>query len=395
MAKSLTRSELYALIWLKPRTALAKELGISDVAIGKHCARAHVPGPPPGYWARLSSGKQSARLPLPLRLPGQEDEIVLGGENRYYRSVPENLDEELVPPAFYEDPSYQVADAIKRLGRVTLVRDLSDPDGGLKRILSREAKRRAEHERHRSSYYEPYYDAPRFQRQLRIFASLARAFGRLYGPQEVVSTDEWVQGLGTLHQLTLPLRFGGIRLDLEFLEPGQASGTKKEKGVESTTLRTGGEGKLLGVQDWSDSPGAKLESQLDSIAKALLERAEKGLRLAEQRRYEYRLERRQEMREEIERRKIAAEKKRLEAIASHREAVRAEVIELSRQYRTANDIREMVALLSGHPDVRTGAAEVFAAWSTQAMSVADLLDPLRRPFLESVPIFGKKTGETS
>jgi hypothetical protein len=34
MAKMPTKSELYDLIWTRPR-ALAKELGISDVAIGK------------------------------------------------------------------------------------------------------------------------------------------------------------------------------------------------------------------------------------------------------------------------------------------------------------------------------------------------------------------------
>ena len=53
MVKIFTRSELYELIWSRPRTVLAKELGISDVAIGKHCAKGHIPGPPPGYWARL------------------------------------------------------------------------------------------------------------------------------------------------------------------------------------------------------------------------------------------------------------------------------------------------------------------------------------------------------
>lgn len=390
MVKIFTRSQLYELIWSKPRTALAKELGISDVAIGKHCAKEHIPGPPPGYWARLGAGKAAARLPLPLRLPGQADDIALGVEDRRYWKAEENLDEDLSLLTFEEDVSLQVANAVKRLGRVTLCRDLSDPGGGLKRVLLSEAKRRAKNEQHGWSIFKPYYDAPHFQRQLRIFASLARAFGRLYGPQEVVSNDEWVQGVGHLHQLTLPLHFGGARLDLEFAEPGQVTGRKKAKGVDSTTLRIQPDTNFLDVDEWSDTPHAKLEGQLDAIAKTILERAEQALRQAAQHHYEWRIERRKEMREDIERRKIEAEKNRLEALVAHREKVRAEVLELSQQYRIANDIREMLALLSEHPDVQTNAGDLFEKWRSEATRVADLLDPMKRPFLESVPTYAKE-----
>ena len=34
---------------------VAKELGISDVAVGKLCARLQVPKPPRGYWKRWIS----------------------------------------------------------------------------------------------------------------------------------------------------------------------------------------------------------------------------------------------------------------------------------------------------------------------------------------------------
>jgi len=40
--KTFTKAELYELVWSRPRTALAKELGLSDVAIAKHCVRARV-----------------------------------------------------------------------------------------------------------------------------------------------------------------------------------------------------------------------------------------------------------------------------------------------------------------------------------------------------------------
>ncbi|MPY75152.1 MAG: hypothetical protein GEU87_12910 [Alphaproteobacteria bacterium] len=61
----ISREELFALVWEKPIQDVATELGVSDVAIGKMCARLQVPKPPRGYWARVRSGQTPRRLPLP------------------------------------------------------------------------------------------------------------------------------------------------------------------------------------------------------------------------------------------------------------------------------------------------------------------------------------------
>ncbi len=59
-----SREELFALVWEKPTRQVAKELGVSDVAIGKLCERLQVPKPPRGYWARVHSGQTPRRPPL-------------------------------------------------------------------------------------------------------------------------------------------------------------------------------------------------------------------------------------------------------------------------------------------------------------------------------------------
>lgn len=41
----MKRSELYGLVWAKPMTQLAAELGISDVGLAKACRRHAVPAP--------------------------------------------------------------------------------------------------------------------------------------------------------------------------------------------------------------------------------------------------------------------------------------------------------------------------------------------------------------
>lgn len=52
---TLKRRKVYDLVWSKPRTTLAREMGVSDVWIGKQCRALNVPAPPPGYWARRAS----------------------------------------------------------------------------------------------------------------------------------------------------------------------------------------------------------------------------------------------------------------------------------------------------------------------------------------------------
>ncbi|WP_343548988.1 hypothetical protein [Ralstonia sp.] len=58
---AIGRRQLYDLVWSKPRTQLAKELGISDVMIGKMCRQLNVPAPMPGYWASLTAGTSAKR----------------------------------------------------------------------------------------------------------------------------------------------------------------------------------------------------------------------------------------------------------------------------------------------------------------------------------------------
>ncbi|MGE0667845.1 MAG: hypothetical protein AB7O49_14920 [Sphingomonadales bacterium] len=52
-----TRRELYDLVWARPMTKVAADLGISDVALGKICIRHRIPVPGRGYWAKVAVGK--------------------------------------------------------------------------------------------------------------------------------------------------------------------------------------------------------------------------------------------------------------------------------------------------------------------------------------------------
>ena len=45
------------LIWEKPTSQVAKDLGVSDKAIEKHCKKLALKKPPRGYWAKIQAGE--------------------------------------------------------------------------------------------------------------------------------------------------------------------------------------------------------------------------------------------------------------------------------------------------------------------------------------------------
>ncbi len=67
---SLTREQLYDLVWSQSINSLAKHLGVSNVALKKQCRRLHVPVPGRGYWAKKRAGQRPRKTPLPARPTG-------------------------------------------------------------------------------------------------------------------------------------------------------------------------------------------------------------------------------------------------------------------------------------------------------------------------------------
>jgi hypothetical protein len=62
---NLNRREVYELVWSRPVTWVAAQLGISSVSLGKSCARAGIPTPPRGHWQRHRDSPRSTWEKLP------------------------------------------------------------------------------------------------------------------------------------------------------------------------------------------------------------------------------------------------------------------------------------------------------------------------------------------
>ena len=73
---TVTRDLLYEQVWSKPMTKLAKEYGVSDVALAKVCRKLNIPLPVRGYWNKLQHGKKVPSRPPLLPLQGDQSRPV-------------------------------------------------------------------------------------------------------------------------------------------------------------------------------------------------------------------------------------------------------------------------------------------------------------------------------
>jgi hypothetical protein len=69
---TLTRKEIYGLVWEKPMTEIVKMYQISDVGFRKLCLRMNVPIPKSGYWSKVQAGHRLIRPLLPLAFKGDD-----------------------------------------------------------------------------------------------------------------------------------------------------------------------------------------------------------------------------------------------------------------------------------------------------------------------------------
>lgn len=124
MSTSISRDELYTLVWSEPIQKLAKRFNISDRGLGKLCTRHGIPVPPRGWWARKAAGyrvRQASSPPLPA---GQNATITIRGQQQQ-KPKPEPVAEPPLQPeiAFERDPANRIiVDANARLTH-RLIRD--------------------------------------------------------------------------------------------------------------------------------------------------------------------------------------------------------------------------------------------------------------------------------
>ena len=108
---TLSREDLYELVWSKPMVELAQDLRLSDVALAKRGRKLGVPVPGRGYWARVASGQEPHRPTLPKRdVPTHDRSLVFAAV-------------EALPPPDMADPASE-ADSVRSKSKLFLQKQL-------------------------------------------------------------------------------------------------------------------------------------------------------------------------------------------------------------------------------------------------------------------------------
>ena len=126
-ARIFTRSQFHDLIWSKPLRTVAREVGVSDVAVRKVALRAGLPLPPQGHWNRVAVGKRSGAEAgaAPARGFGATDTVYVGA------GVPSSprasVDDPPPEPPVFDEPMEDVRKrAASAIGKVAVPRDFDD-----------------------------------------------------------------------------------------------------------------------------------------------------------------------------------------------------------------------------------------------------------------------------
>jgi len=378
MAKRLSRKQLYELVWSEPMKILAPRFGISDVALKKACARAEIPTPGLGHWAKKAARKSTSQVALAERPPGMDDEVLVGAGVGYWHSgwSEEELLAALPPPPEFEEPIERVRERIaKTVGKVTVPREVRIWHPAVDRLLKEDEQRR---ERQRassfpSSWDTPLFDTPFERRRLRVLNTLVLAAGMMNG-KPAISDHE-----GRSIHFSFYQRQVGIRLD-RLKRPKRRGYAANSPDADEAKLSLsilqspGSENERIA---WQDDEQSKVETRITEIAIQIILTAELQYREGAMRSYEWRVQRKAELEEEERERKRQAERAERERQKRLEQARIDRLLKSAAAFQQAGAIRKYIeAIRATQTDNSACSREELERWSQWALAEADRIDPV-------------------
>lgn len=370
MTFTLTREQLYELVWSVPMQRLAREIGISDVALAKHCRKLGIPVPERGFWNKLQAGKSVIRAKLPERDLATINRVTISGD------LPSDLRARLKrEPGDSTDPEESI-DVLaerfrKRLGTVAVPRDFSRMHPAIATLLKKDDKLQEEYTQHPYSWHKPRFQTPFERRRLRFLNGLFLAFEQVRARPSLRGSEA----------RELCVHMGDITLEFQLDAPDKIRLERRSRSSNSQTpdalcLAIADRRTTLDlVKQWQDEEGRPLEKQLTEIVVGMAVAGEQLHRqwLIEMAEWERRHQ--EEEQKEAQRRKEEAEKRKRERLAAIEKAKIDGLIGDATNWRDASNIRAYVEAVqkarAGHCDL-----EELEAWSRWALAEADRLDPI-------------------
>ena len=362
----VTRQALYDQVWSSPMTKLAKEYGISDVALAKICKKLNVPYPWRGYWRRKETGKAVKQLPLPPNTDPAKQGITI---HRTIRS-------ESVAP-LSEDVTQRITAEQASERKIVVPDRLTNPHRLLKDHL-------AEWRSPKVNDYGAIWSGNIRQLNVRVSpTSLDRALRIMDTLFKALESRGYPVGIQQGYHKTLGVRINGEPITFGLEERFQRMNHPDQKDLtrqwwQRQRYQYAPTGTLsLKITDvwgdglrktWSDRKRAKIENCLNEFIVGLLRVADavKSARL--KRELEQQAQREAQHAREEDARKRQEELARRQAL--EQEAVNWAKAQQLRGYLAA--LKEV--LIAKHGEIQTGSpADHWLSWAHQH---ADRLDPL-------------------
>ncbi|MCO7470496.1 hypothetical protein NJG16_10505 [Stenotrophomonas maltophilia] len=388
-----TRSEFYNLLWSAPASKIAKDLGISDVALGKVAKRHGIPAPERGYWAKVAAGKHALKRKLPPRGLGQSDFVRVGREEIPSQRAAATPDPDIPPmpgPLKIHDESLD--DLLARLkteiGTVTIPKSLSSPHPAVARMLAIDAKRieKISQADYPWSSDQPYYTSPYEKRRLRLLSAIFKGISKTGLSCQAKGKDA--------NEFTVFASEGSsvtFRLDHPKKTDSRSSyfATSKADRPASDPLkleifwyfRTAAPFR----REWQDSKASQIEDSVSEIAATLAFAVEATHRQGAVQSHELAVEMHTGAVRRQEEKRLQAIRDREAAEEADREARLHKLLADATAYRLAQDIRSYAEAVT-EANSRSESPvppELMVAWRESALRCADEVDPvLTKAFLK-------------
>lgn len=377
---NLTREQIYDLVWSKPMTQVASDLGISDVMLGKICKKRNIPRPQRGYWANLGSSKKKCSFVRP-ELPdcsSKEQGFCNYIENYYCeRQTTESRDFDWrdLSVAVPEPPRVPIDSVAQRVEDLLSLAPTLPPLDTYKKIHPVAGKFLASDRRKDQSTYisldRPIFVGANGQRLFNSLNSLCWTVERLGGEVSIrgrVHLNTFIQFVGQ----SIP-----FSLYFHDLEPRSWNENPQEKQQAKTlSIHLSQTASYWGaINRGGEKP---LEFNLESIINLLrtdLREREQSFRDALIRGYESDRRNREYHLQDIEDERLETLRKKRERVEAVRARRVSRLMDAVDRMRQAQGIRDLVDKLEKRRQVKGGEIKGFDKWSRWALQHAEQIDP--------------------
>ncbi|MDH0186159.1 hypothetical protein N7676_19700 [Stenotrophomonas sp. GD03993] len=389
-----SRTEFYDLLWSAPVSKIAKDLGISDVALGKAAKRYGIPAPERGYWAKVAAGKHALKRRLPPRGLGESEVVRVGREDEHSPGSSGRPDPEIPPmPSPLKVYDESLDDLLTRLkteiGTVTIPKSLSAPHPAVARMLAIDAKRieKISQSDYPWSYDQPYYVSPFEKRRLRLLSAIFKGISKtgLSCQAKGKDANEFTvfanEGSSVTFRLDHPKKTDS-RSSYFAMSKADRPASDPLKLEISWYFRSAAPFR----REWQDGKASQIEDSASEIAATLALAVEAMHRQGVAQSYQLAIDMHNGAIRRQEEKRLQAIRDREAAEEADREARLHKLLADATAYRLAQDIRSYVEAVA---EANAGSEspvhpEEMAAWRESALRCADEVDPvLTRAFLKS------------